>query len=197
MLCGSLDGKGVCGRMDTCLCVVESLHCPPETVTTLLISYTLIQNKKFKIMKKKKKGIIHIIPLTCSDCSQDVPFHLGKYSPLTLAHKALSVLTLISNVSSSSHQDSVILVLSFLPYTTQTHSCLRPISPVWNVIPPDLHRVLYGLLFHYHLKYHLPGKLKQLSSHNDINLFYSSEQHVPTLFMLIFSLFLSDQDVNV
>ena len=52
MLCGSLDGKGVCGRMDTCLCVVESLHCPPETVTTLLISYTLIQNKKFKIMKK-------------------------------------------------------------------------------------------------------------------------------------------------
>ena len=57
MLCGSLDGKGVCGRMDTCLCVVESLHCRLETVTTLLISYTLIQNKKFKIIMKKNGSL--------------------------------------------------------------------------------------------------------------------------------------------
>ena len=48
MLCGSLDGRGVWGRMDTCICVAESLHCSPETVTTLLISYTPIQNKKLK-----------------------------------------------------------------------------------------------------------------------------------------------------
>ena len=57
MLCGSLDGKGVCGRMDTCLCVVESLHCLPETVTTLLISYTLIQSKTFKIIMKKNGSL--------------------------------------------------------------------------------------------------------------------------------------------
>ena len=36
---GSLDGRGVWGRMDTCVCMTESLHCPPETITTLLIGY--------------------------------------------------------------------------------------------------------------------------------------------------------------
>ena len=42
VLCGSLDGRAVWGRMDTCICPTESLHCSPETVTTLLISYTSI-----------------------------------------------------------------------------------------------------------------------------------------------------------
>ena len=35
------------GRTDTCICMAESLCCAPET-TTLLISYTSIQNKLFK-----------------------------------------------------------------------------------------------------------------------------------------------------
>ena len=47
MLCGRLDGKGAWGRMDTCICMAESLCCPPETITTLLISYTPVENKKF------------------------------------------------------------------------------------------------------------------------------------------------------
>ena len=42
MLCGSLDGRGVCGRMDTCIWMAEFLFCSPETITTLLISYTPI-----------------------------------------------------------------------------------------------------------------------------------------------------------
>ena len=29
------------------ICMAESLCCPPETITTLLIGYTPIQNKKF------------------------------------------------------------------------------------------------------------------------------------------------------
>ena len=29
------------GRMDTCICIAEPVCCPPETVTTLLISYVL------------------------------------------------------------------------------------------------------------------------------------------------------------
>ena len=33
--------------MDVCICMAESLSCPPETITTLLISYTPIQNKTF------------------------------------------------------------------------------------------------------------------------------------------------------
>ena len=44
MSCGRLDGRGIWGRMDTCVCMAESLHCSRETTTTLLIAYTPIQN---------------------------------------------------------------------------------------------------------------------------------------------------------
>ena len=37
MLCGSLDGKGVQGRMDACIYKAESFCCPLEIITTLLI----------------------------------------------------------------------------------------------------------------------------------------------------------------
>ena len=48
MLCGSLDGRGVWGRMDTCICMAESLHCLPETITALLIGYAPIKIKSLK-----------------------------------------------------------------------------------------------------------------------------------------------------
>ena len=52
MLCGSLDGREVWERMDTYIRMAESLRCSPETITTLLIGFTPIQNKKFlKICK--------------------------------------------------------------------------------------------------------------------------------------------------
>ena len=41
MLCGSLDGRGVWGRMDACIWMAEPLHCSPETIATLLISYQI------------------------------------------------------------------------------------------------------------------------------------------------------------
>ena len=47
MFYGCLEGRGVSGRMDSCICMAESLHSPPDTFTMLLISYTPIQNKKF------------------------------------------------------------------------------------------------------------------------------------------------------
>ena len=46
VLCGSLDGRGVWGRTDTCISMAESLCCPLETITTLLISYIPMQNEK-------------------------------------------------------------------------------------------------------------------------------------------------------
>ena len=49
MLCASLDGRGVWGRMDACICMPESLRYSPETTTTLLTGYTPIQNKNFKV----------------------------------------------------------------------------------------------------------------------------------------------------
>ena len=44
MLCGSLDGRGVWGRVDTCICMAEALRYSPETTTTLLICHTPTQN---------------------------------------------------------------------------------------------------------------------------------------------------------
>ena len=49
----SLDGRGVWGRMDTCICMAESLHSSPETTTTLLIFYIPVQNKSLKFEKEK------------------------------------------------------------------------------------------------------------------------------------------------
>ena len=42
VLCSSLDGRGVWGRMDTCICMAESLCCSFETITKLLISYAAV-----------------------------------------------------------------------------------------------------------------------------------------------------------
>ena len=42
MLWGSLDGRGAWRRMVTCIYMAESLCCPPETITTLLIGFTSI-----------------------------------------------------------------------------------------------------------------------------------------------------------
>ena len=39
MLCGSLDAMGAGRRMDTCVCMAESLRGSPEIITILLISY--------------------------------------------------------------------------------------------------------------------------------------------------------------
>ena len=41
-------GRGVCGRMATCIRMAESLLCSPETITTSLIGYVSIKNKKLK-----------------------------------------------------------------------------------------------------------------------------------------------------
>ena len=56
MSCGSLHGRGVWGRMDTCVCMAESLCCLSETITRLLIGCTPIQHKK--VFKRQQKPSI-------------------------------------------------------------------------------------------------------------------------------------------
>ena len=70
--------------MDTCICLAESLCCPPETMVTLLISYTLMQNKKLKKKKDpEEKGLRHrhtghfLKPLPCSGVCGPPPQHSG------------------------------------------------------------------------------------------------------------------------
>ena len=53
MLYASLDGREFLGRIDTYVCMAESLHCSLETTQTLLIGYTPIQNEKSKVWGKK------------------------------------------------------------------------------------------------------------------------------------------------
>ena len=55
VLWASLDRRGAWERIDTYICMAESLHCLPEITITLLIGYTPKQNKKFKVKKKKVK----------------------------------------------------------------------------------------------------------------------------------------------
>ena len=38
ILCGSLDGREVWREMDTRICMAGSLHCSPETITTLFVN---------------------------------------------------------------------------------------------------------------------------------------------------------------
>ena len=79
MLCGSLHGRevqGGNGYLHVCGWLSESLRCPPETITTLLISCT---PKKIKVKKKKKQtGHSHVKHLRTS---QKIPrlywAHLG------------------------------------------------------------------------------------------------------------------------
>ena len=44
--------------LDKCIWMAESLCCSPETITTLLISCTPVQNKKLK-QKKQKNRLLH------------------------------------------------------------------------------------------------------------------------------------------
>ena len=56
MLGNSLDGRVICGRRDTYICMAESLHCSPETTTTLLIGLSQNKKKFFKLKKKRERN---------------------------------------------------------------------------------------------------------------------------------------------
>ena len=55
MLCASLDRRGVWGRMDTYVCMAESLCCSPETTTTLLTGQAIPQHKIKSLQFEKNK----------------------------------------------------------------------------------------------------------------------------------------------
>ena len=49
MLSGSLDGRGVWGRMDTCICM--ALHCLPEAATTLCVNGYVLMLSPFSCVR--------------------------------------------------------------------------------------------------------------------------------------------------
>ena len=52
-------GEGIWGRMDIGICMAESLCSSPETVRTLLMGYTPIENKKFKRKNMEKRQSVY------------------------------------------------------------------------------------------------------------------------------------------
>ena len=75
---GSLDGRGVWGRMDTFLSC-----CLPETIMTLLICYTTIQNEK----KKRTTFCVHL-----GACFSFVCLFLDGYVPFPSRYVTVPVL---------------------------------------------------------------------------------------------------------
>ena len=57
MLCGSLDGRGVQARMDTCISMAESLRCSLETITTLLIGLSEYKINAGRDWRQEEKGM--------------------------------------------------------------------------------------------------------------------------------------------
>ena len=68
MLHGSLDGRGVWGRIDTGACMVEPLCRSPETITGLLMIYTPVQNKKLKKNTVPLLYVEHSVGTNCLRC---------------------------------------------------------------------------------------------------------------------------------
>ena len=82
MLCGSLDGRGIWERMDAGIRMAEFVRCSPETITTLFISYTLIQNKKFKQQQKRAPNFLSICPTWLSQLLSSISCSLSQFLSL-------------------------------------------------------------------------------------------------------------------
>lgn len=61
--CAYFITRPVLSQNPTCICMTESLPCSRETITTLLIGYTSVQNLK---VQKKKKIYMSIFMVSCA-----------------------------------------------------------------------------------------------------------------------------------
>ena len=71
------------GRTDACVCMAESLHCLPETIITLLIGITLIQNifgvKKI-IFREREKKEVSVAKKSSENFLWEIPRFIDKYT---------------------------------------------------------------------------------------------------------------------
>ena len=104
MICSSLDGKGVWGRMETGIHIAESSHCLLETITTLLTGYTPIQSKKFSFFLK---NTYHSKPLGISKDKEtggsSLPLRV-QFLPLSIRHMTGALSTAPPDMEWCSHQ---------------------------------------------------------------------------------------------
>ena len=67
------------GEKGYCICVAESLCCPPETITALLTGSTPIQNKKFFFFLSSKNGSLVVDQMTKTLRMRKWCFFLARY----------------------------------------------------------------------------------------------------------------------
>ena len=70
--------------MDTCICMAESLPYLLETITTLLIGYISIQNKKLKKIFFKAPITAHLSFIVIFMQSNQMTSHIAPYAFLFL-----------------------------------------------------------------------------------------------------------------
>jgi len=75
MFHGSLDRRGVWGKMDTCICMAG----PSETIT-LLIDYPPVQNKKFKKRNRNAYGIRKSLTIMEKNVKKNVNIYIYIYN---------------------------------------------------------------------------------------------------------------------
>ena len=140
VLCGSLDGRGVREKIDTCIWMTESLHCSPKTILTLLIGYTPIQNEKFKnkVHSLKKRRATEIVCNHCSYFSHFPQFTDKLFLPSPLLRVCLTNLDLYRKQDSNWK----------FPYWTWKRNIIR----VWVINPMPrcwTHPAWYDALTHW------------------------------------------------
>ena len=103
VLYGSLDGRGVWGRLDTCIYMAEPLCCSPETITALLTGYIPIQKKKKEVWCSEGSTVESDIAQSCltlcdpMDCSLlGSPIH-GIFWARVLEWVAISTTTAVNS----------------------------------------------------------------------------------------------------
>ena len=96
MLYGSLDGKGIHGRMATRVCMAESLHWSPETITTLSVNWLYPNTEKLKKIKYLQHFLLKNINAakTKESCFLNQMYFLDKF----LQEGKISVLILFCSI---------------------------------------------------------------------------------------------------
>ena len=107
--CSSLNGRRVCRRVDACICMAESLHCLPETITT---SNRLYPSTKFKSLMKKKKFLYFKVAKVTPSC--------WKYSNTEI----INIKKKVSSVSLIPFQPHLLLVSSLKKQKPREVKCL-------------------------------------------------------------------------
>ena len=119
ILCGSLDGKGVWLRMDTCIGKAESLYYSPEIITTLFVNWIYPNTKQVHVYKKRSASDFQEAYSLTTGCEH---IRYTKSSLVTLIwHAAFPVYQILQHAQDYSKLYSVLP----LPFPAPAPCCFK------------------------------------------------------------------------